>query len=352
MLLKPKRKQQDIFPIKTFTLVLIVLLLPCIYAYPQPFLAFSTAPISQNILKQTFTYAVKGADTLQLDVYSKDAATNSKRPCIIFVFGGGFVIGERDDSVYNTYFNAAVEHGYTMISISYRLGLKGVTNVSLFNSKPLKNAVDMAVDDLYDATNWVIENREKLGIDTSLIILSGSSAGAITILTAEFERSNLFRTSSKLPSAFSYAGTIAFSGAILSYSGSPKYKQPPAPTLMFHGTADKIVPYKRIKFFKKGLFGASSIAATFKKKNYPYYIYREVGLGHEVSVLPMIENLPLIFDFLETFVIDKKPYQMDVTFKDAAAKPMVTMDAKLMFQKLSQAKSQDVIHFIDETPPQ
>ncbi len=329
--------------------IVALLFLPYLSSFSQPFPVFKEAGINPDILKQTFTYAVKGADTLQLDVYSKVSEVNGKKPCIIFVFGGGFVIGERNDSIYNTYFNAAVEHGYTMISISYRLGLKGVTNVSVFNSKPLKNAVDMAVDDLYDATNWVIENRQKLGIDTAAIILSGSSAGAITIQTAEFERCNLLRTSSKLPNGFSYASTIAFSGAILSYSGCPRYKEAPAPTLMFHGTADKIVPYKRIKFFKKGLFGASAMAATFKKNNYPYYICREEGLGHEVSVLPMIENLPVIFDFLETFVVNKKPYQMDMTIKDLNARPMVTMDAKTMFQKLSHAKSQDVIHSLEET---
>jgi predicted esterase len=325
-------------PVVINVIIFAILLLHSVYAFPQSFPKFHTEPISKNILKQTFTYVVKDSISLKLDVYSKDVQPNTKKPCIIFVFGGAFVIGERDDSLYNNYFSSAVEHGYIMISISYRLGLKGVTNVSLFNTAPLKMAVDMAVDDLYDATNWVIANREKLGVDTSKIILSGSSAGAITVQTAEFERCNLRGTSQKLPVDFKYAGVVSFSGAILSYDGWPSYKQPPAPVLMFHGTADKIVPYNKIKFFNKGLFGSSSMAARFKKNNYSYYIYRETDMGHEVAVLPMIESLPVIFNFLDWCVINNKPYQMDMSFKDPAAKPMLTMSARALFEKLASNK--------------
>ena len=52
--------------------------------------------------KQTYLYAVKGADSLYLDHYvsSKEAM----RPCMIFVFGGGFVRGERDNKGYLPYF--------------------------------------------------------------------------------------------------------------------------------------------------------------------------------------------------------------------------------------------------------
>ena len=108
---------------------------------------------------------------------------------------------------------------------------------------------------------------------------------------------------------------------------------------MFHGTADKIVPYNKTRFFNKGLFGSSWIAGAFKKKNYTYYIYREVGLGHEVAALPMVESLPVIFDFIDWCVINKKSYQMDMTFKDPTIKPMLTISARALFEKLANNKS-------------
>ena len=134
-------------------------------------------PISSAARKQRFTYAVKDSTQLDLDVYrTGDRLTTPKKPCVLFVFGGAFIAGRRDDSLYNNYFNSLLAHDYVVISMSYRLGLKGVKNLSKFNIAPLEKAIGMAVDDVYDATDWLIDNAQQLGIDPSKIILSGSSS--------------------------------------------------------------------------------------------------------------------------------------------------------------------------------
>ncbi|HSZ33296.1 MAG TPA: carboxylesterase family protein [Puia sp.] len=293
-------------------------------------------PINPAILKQTFVYAVKSDSSLALDVYRmKDADLSVKKPAIIFVFGGAFVIGRRDDTIYNAYFNTLTANNNVVISISYRLGLRGVQHVSKFNIKPLKNALDMAVADLYDATNWVIKHADSLGIDTSRIILSGSSSGAITTLTAEFERKNEYAESGILPSGFQYAGLITFSGAILSLKGKLSFKNPPAPRLMFHGTEDKIVPYKKIKFFNKGFYGSEWIAKYLKEHNIPYYLFSEEGMGHEIAVLPMIDKLPVILDFLDEYILQHEPYQIDLNFKNPDQKPLMLQTSAELMKKLN-----------------
>ena len=296
--------------------IIILLILSRLNAYSQK-LPVTRVPIDSGITKQTFTYAIKDPSTLRLDIYTKDSFNNAtKRPCVIFVFGGAFIGGQRDNSIYYNYFNFLAAHNYIVASISYRLGLRGVKKVSVFHTAPLKNAIEMAVEDLYDATGWLINHADSIEIDTSKIILSGSSAGAITILQAEFFKENNKPVAKKLPPGFQYAGVISFSGAILSYNGKPKYADEPAPTLFFHGTKDKIVPYKKIHLFNKGFYGSSSIAGTFKKNHYPYYILREEDLGHEVAVLPMYSQLPVIQYFLDNYVMQKKPYQTDMSFKN------------------------------------
>jgi len=292
-------------------------------------------PISPAASKQSFTYITKDSIPLGLDLYrSGSRLTNGKRPCVLFVFGGAFMAGQRDDSLYNNYFNSLLAHDYVVISMSYRLGLKGVKNLSKFDIAPLEKAIGMAVDDVYDATDWIISNAGQLGIDTSQIILSGSSSGAITVLEADFNRRNGKPVAKKLPVNFNYAGIIAFSGAIFSVDGRPKFKIPPAPVLLFHGTADNIVPYEQVRFLNRGMFGSSSIAKEFKERGYPYYIYRAEGLGHEVSVLPMIDHLPIILEFLDQFIVQQKPYQIDLSFKDPQAKPMMVLNPKELFKKL------------------
>ncbi|WP_421827249.1 carboxylesterase family protein [Larkinella sp.] len=293
--------------------------------------------ITPTARKQSMTYATKESIPLKLDVYTTgDSVSTQKKACVLFVFGGAFMTGRRDDSLYNNYFNSLLAHNYVVISMSYRLGLKGVKNLSKFNITPLEKAIGMAVDDVYDATNWIINHAGKLEVDTSQIVLSGSSSGAITVLEADFNRRNRQPVAQKLPANFNYAGIVAFSGAIFSVDGRLQFKVPPAPVLLFHGTADKMVPYEQIRFLNRGMFGSASIARTFKEKGYPYYIYRAEGLGHEVSVLPMIDQLPIILDFLSQFVANRKRYQIDLSVNDPAAKPTMVLTPRELFRKLQQ----------------
>ncbi|MBN8876862.1 MAG: alpha/beta hydrolase [Sphingobacteriales bacterium] len=290
---------------------------------------------ASDISKHTFTYAIKDS-ALQLDYYSPPSLIAVKTPVVLFVFGGAFVGGHRDDTTYNRYFDTVVKNGYKVVSISYRLGLKGITNVSVFHTAPLRRAITMAVEDLYDATNWMIAHSDSLGIDTSAIILSGSSAGAVTVLEADFMKANLKKEAQVLPAGFRYAGIISFSGAILSYDGKLKYKSPPAPALLFHGTADKIVTCNKIKFFNKGLYGSSYIARVYRRSGLPYYLFRVKDMGHEISVIPMYSQLPVVIDFIRQYVTGKKQRQIDVLFKDPDEKPMLTISAKKLFQKLAK----------------
>ncbi len=295
------------------------------------FLHFGYAQIS----KESFVYSIKGADSLSLDLYSTQQPTTASTPCVLFVFGGAFVGGDRNDTNYHHYFTGLAEHGIKVVSISYRLGLKGVTDLSVFHSSPLKKAIDMAVEDVQDATTWILQRCNDLNIDSAKIILSGSSSGAVTILQTALYNTNREAANSRLPPAFRYAGVIAFSGAMLSYTGTPAYKTTPPPTLFFHGTGDRIVPYKSVRLFNKGLFGSSTLAGSYKKRGYPYYIYRAKNLGHEVSVIPMITQVPLILDFIDRYVIAGQQLQIDMLVNDPSEKPMLTISAKALLKKLA-----------------
>ncbi len=324
--------------------LLLLAFLSCASGSAQnvPILTPPSIPISDSVNKQSFTYAIKDTQSLGLDIYSlKGLDTLVKHPCILFVFGGAFMGGERNDSIYNLYFNSLAKSHYIVVSMSYRLGLRGVTNISKFNIEPLRRAVDMAVDDVYDCTHWIISHAGQTGIDTSKIILSGSSSGAITVLTAEFERKNEYPVSDKLPAGFQYAAVVSFSGAILSFDGSLKYKHLPAPKMMFHGSADKIVPYNKIRFFNKGFYGSAWIAKISKENNYPYFFYSEEGLGHEVSVLPMFYNIPEILGFIDKYVIQKKPYQIEEYFKDPDQKPLMLLTPEELMKKLNHSPGSD-----------
>ena len=62
-------------------------------------LLLSTNVWGGGINRETHLYAVKGADSLYLDHYI--APVEGKRPCMMFVFGGGFAAGTRNNKMYD-----------------------------------------------------------------------------------------------------------------------------------------------------------------------------------------------------------------------------------------------------------
>ncbi|MEH3115158.1 alpha/beta hydrolase [Pedobacter terrae] len=277
----------------------------------------------------TRTFSKTDSGTLKLDIYYNGKITETK-PTVLFIFGGGFVMGRRDSKLFDQYFNTLIANHYKVVSVDYRLGLKGKKFPSPFNTSNLKAAIDTATTDVFDATAYLIRNAKELGIDTAMIILSGSSAGAITALHADYNKRNASALSSKLPGNFQYKGVISFAGAILSYHGAPKYATPPAPTMLFHGTADKLVPYNKVRLLNRGFFGSRYLAKTFRKNGYPYYFQYVQDMGHEIAGSPMIENLPDILWFIDNYILKHKRYFMEVNFKDEDKKPTFNIPPTLI----------------------
>lgn len=258
----------------------------------------------------TFMYAKRDTCDLFMDVYdpaegSVREAYGIEKPTVIFMFGGGFIHGTRDDADYHKWFRMMTENGYRVISIDYRLGLKGSDKVGVAQVNVLDKAIHMAVEDLFSATNFILDNADQFGVNPSNIVISGSSAGAISVMQAEYEIANATQWASVLPAGFNYAGVMSFSGAILSREGKVDFKKSPCPTLMLHGTSDELVPYDQIKVFNLGFFGGGKLVERFKKYGLNYNMYHFTDYGHEIAG-SMDTTLDLQLKFLETNVMQKK----------------------------------------------
>ena len=285
-------------------------------------LAGFAASAQNSLLSPDGTYVYEKRDTcdLFLDVYdpadgSDETFMGHRKPTIIFMFGGGFVGGQRDNQSYNPWFRQLTENGYRVISIDYRLGLKGASKMGIAQVNLLDKAIHMAVEDLFSATNFILENAEQLGVERDNIVISGSSAGAITVMQAEYEVANRTSYASVLPQDFNYAGVMSFAGAILSRKGKVKYETAPCPTMMLHGTADKIVPYRQIALFNLGFYGGGKLVDRFKKFGYDYNMYHFIDYGHEIAG-SMHTTFDLQLDFLENNVIQGKKRIIEAWISD------------------------------------
>lgn len=271
---------------------------------------FSTGLTAQRnceIEMTTCRFAERDGQVLWLDRYTSPS-TDGLRPCMIFVFGGGFAGGERNREMYMRYYDFLAGNGIDVVAIDYRLGLKDVDPEAVSDVKGMigimKNAVDMAVEDLYSATLFVLDHADEWSVDTSRIMISGSSAGAITVLQAENGVCNSTAAASVLPADFRYAGVVSCAGAIFSTSGKPRWDRTPAPMLLFHGNADCNVPYKRASLMGVGYYGSDIIVRQLDKLASPYYFYSAQCVDHSLAVTPLEDQLDLILQFINEYVFE------------------------------------------------
>jgi len=277
--------------------------------------------LSQNpSIEPTGTYLFTQRDTcdLYLDIY-EPTASETKPQTILYIFGGSFKEGERDGKLQRAWFKEMNEAGYRVVAIDYRLGMKDAkaTKGLIQFAGVLSNAIQLAVDDLFAATRFIIDNRDELGIDPSGIVIAGTSAGAITALQAEWEICNGHEQAAILPEGYNYAGVMAFAGFILSDVGEIDYRTEPCPHFMCHGTEDKIVPSGKRSFMKLQNKGTFALSDDFKKNGYNFQTWRFEGNSHEISIA-MSAMLDEEFSFLENNVGKGARRVIDATIKDPA----------------------------------
>ena len=272
--------------------------------------------------QETYTYTMRGDQELKLDIY-RPSNPRPDHATVVYVFGGGFVVGARNDSMSVEACRLLADHGFTTVSIDYRLWLKRMSPDKIKWTKVFDyfdSSIRVATEDCCAAIRYLVDNSGQLVLDPSKIILTGSSAGAVTILQTDYCRVNARPEASVLPEGWKPAAVIPYAGAIFETQGRLKYKGVPAPTCFFHGTVDKIVFYKTFHIGKHRLAGASWLAKhRFQKNRYPYWIMRFKGRGHEVA-----GYLPDTIQEFEAFVnaaLAGRVTYYDAKCEDEALKP-------------------------------
>lgn len=291
-------------------------------------LLLTAVAVQAQEVKTTHVFA--GRDSaLRLDVW-RPATPRPDSACVVALFGGGFVTGSRDNGYQQQVAKMLTERGFVVVSPDYRLGLKDTAMVARYAS--LRGArtlfqwcIDMAAEDCAAAVAWVVMHADELGVNPSRIVLTGSSAGAIAVLQMDYCRANGLPEASVLPKGWKPAAVVPYSGALMC-KGKPQWKTPPAPTMLMHGTKDKIVAYKRFPIvLKHALYGADVVAGQMRKQGYPYWMVRFEGIGHEVA-----SWLPGSVDLFCAFV------------GQAFAGRVTTLDATMSDSKLTPTKWTDM----------
>ena len=119
-------------------------------------------------------------DCLTLNI-STPAVDAGKRPVLFWIHGGGYRTGQAAIPWYNgTRF--ALNGDIVVVSINYRLGALGFTDLSRFGKEYETSGINGILDQI-TALRWVRDNIENFGGDPAQVTIAGESAGGFSVCT-------------------------------------------------------------------------------------------------------------------------------------------------------------------------
>lgn len=238
---------------------------------------FSTYMVKRDILYGTAVkYQSTTTQKLYLDLYQPTSDTETKRPAIIWIHGGGFVSGSK--SVYDVGGHELgpvyAKYGYVSIAIDYRLADHSVTPTD-----PTGPAIiTMAKSDALSAVSWVRTHATEYNIDPNKIIVAGHSSGAVIALYAAYDTTS---TDPRVAAAVSISGAMHPNNLNAIQSGNP-------PSILLNGELDKTVPYSF----------AQATDARLTSVNVPHLFYHYPNVNHDMTGATDVQAH--IFAFLYT----------------------------------------------------
>jgi dienelactone hydrolase len=188
---------------------------------------------------------------LTLDVFQPDNDNLAQRPLIIFVHGGTFITGTKDDGDVTELCKRFAKLGYVTASINYRLGM-GIPSQATAAQALLRAVHDMKAAVRFFRKDAATTNTYRINPD--YIIGGGSSAGGLTAIHLAYLDQN-----NEVPSYVDTTGVNGLEGN----SGNPGYNSNiravvnlcgaladsswlntgDEPIVSVHGTQDGVVPY-------------------------------------------------------------------------------------------------------------
>lgn len=178
---------------------------------------FDGYDVQRGITYRTTTTHTGQRIDLKLDIYEPRGDTATERPVVMWMFGGSWQAGNRDQLA--AYAQDSARRGYVGVTIDYRIRPReGFDLVAASND---------AYEDAVAAIEWLAAHADQYDLDPDAIVPAGYSAGAINAVHA------LYR-----PADTPAAGAVAIAG--MSFTGVSADR---GGIVMFNGTEDQLVPY-------------------------------------------------------------------------------------------------------------
>ncbi|OBI85497.1 carboxylesterase/lipase family protein [Mycobacterium sp. 1245805.9] len=121
-------------------------------------------------------YQPMSEDCLTLNVVTPEVAADEALPVMVFVHGGGYIMGSSATPLYDG--AALARRGCVYVSVNYRLGALGCLDLSSLSTRDIKIDSNLYLRDLVLALEWIRDNIAEFGGDPGNVTIFGESAGA------------------------------------------------------------------------------------------------------------------------------------------------------------------------------
>ena len=129
---------------------------------------------------QTIPGITMSEDCLYLNVWSPAKAANAHVPVLVWIYGGGFVVGGTSPPTYSG--EKLAQKGVVLVSIGYRLGPLGfLAHPGLSAESPQHVSGNYGLLDMIAALSWIKKNIAAFGGDPNKVTIFGESAGGIAV---------------------------------------------------------------------------------------------------------------------------------------------------------------------------
>ncbi len=121
-------------------------------------------------------YQPMSEDCLTLNVVTPESAGDEPLPVMVFIHGGGYILGSSATPLYDG--AALARRGCVYVSVNYRLGALGCLDLSSLSTPETTIDSNLFLRDLVLALQWVRDNIAAFGGDPGRVTIFGESAGA------------------------------------------------------------------------------------------------------------------------------------------------------------------------------
>lgn len=225
---------------------------------------------------RSLVYKTVGDVELKMDLFEPEGLkATDQRPAIVFFFGGGWSGG----STKQFYQQAAAMAAEGLVAFSADYRVKGRNKTTPFE----------CVKDGKSAIRWVRQHAAEFGVDPNRIVAAGGSAGghvaACTGVIEGHEEDGEDLSISSVPNAMildnpvldttekGYGANRFKPENQTSLSPCHQVREGIVPTIVFHGTADKTVPFENAERFTTLMkeAGNECVLVPFEGKDHGFF---------------------------------------------------------------------------------